>query len=281
MSAEVIASPTAKAVLGALLEARTGQQIGHGRAWRLETALRPILRDHAIEGLDALVGRLLDGRHPHLADIVVDALLNQETSFFRDPAVFGAVAELLDGITERRPRIWAAGCSAGQEPFSLAMMIAERDRPASEIVATDVSEPVLARARLGRFSHFEIQRGLPIVRMMRWFQAAGEEWEAKPELRRMVSFRHNNLVTDPAPSGQFDVVLCRNVLFYLALPIRRRVLGRLAGALRPGGVLVLGAGETVIGQSDAFEPSKRWRGLYEPLARPWPPREAAASAHGT
>ena len=277
MSAEVIASPAARAVLGALLEARTGQQIGTGRAWRLETALRPLLRDRAIDSLDTLVGRLLDGQHPHLGDDVVDALLNQESSFFRDPAVFGMIAETLDAITDRRPRVWAAGCSVGQEPFSLAMLIAERGRPAPEIVATDVSEPVLARARAGRFTHFEIQRGLPVGRMMRWFDAAGEEWEAKPELRRMVTFRRQNLVADPAPSGQFDVVLCRNVLFYLALPIRRRVLERLAGTLRPGGVLVLGAGETVIGQSDAFEPSKRWRGLYEPIARPWPPRVAATA----
>jgi chemotaxis protein methyltransferase CheR len=274
MIADDQTSPVARTVLGALMEARTGQRIAAGRAWRIETALRPLLRDRGLSSLDELVTHLLDGHHPALADQAVDAMLNGETSFFRDAAVLSLVAEVVEGVAGRRARVWSAGCSTGQEALSLAMLLAERGRVEADVVGTDVSDTAVARARAGRYSHFEIQRGLPIKSMMRWFEPAGDDWTARAELTRFVSFRRQNLLTDPAPPGEFDAVLCRNVLLYLAPDRRRRVLACLAGAVRPGGVLVLGAGETVIGQSDAFHPSERWRGLYEPVPRPWPPRAA-------
>jgi chemotaxis protein methyltransferase CheR len=258
-------------VLASLLEARTGQQIAANREWRIETALKPLMRERSFETLDQLVGDLL--RRPDLADQVVDVLLNQESSFYRDSAVFEMIANAIDDLrTEeptRRLRIWSAGCSIGQEPLSLAMMFAERDEGSSavspEIVATDVSEAALNRARSGRYSQFEIQRGLPVRRMMRWFDAVGPDWIAKPELVRQISFRKLNLVADPLPIGRFDIILCRNVLLYLSPMLRRRVLDRLAEVARLGGLLVLGAGETVIGQTEAFRPSQRYRGLYEPV----------------
>lgn len=268
------ASSAAVAVFAALLEARTGQQLATGRSWRVETALRPMLRERGLESLDQLMFQLLDGQHPGLADAVVEALLNGETSFFRDPAVFASVAELIAQL-DGRGRVWCAGCSTGQEPLSLAMTFADRDRAGPEIIATDLSDAALTRARAGRFTQFEVQRGLPMRQLVRWFDGVGDDWTAKPELVRQVAFRRHNLVSDPALAGGFDAILCRNVLFYLAPAVRRRVLERLAGALRPGGVLVLGAGETVIGSSDAFQPSQRFRGLYEPIMRPWPPRAAA------
>lgn len=258
----------AAAVLAALLEARTGQQIAQDRAWRLDTALKPLLRERGMDGLDQLVRELLLGEDHHLGDRIVDALLNQETSFFRDAPTFDLVGEALAQIAAgRRARIWSAGCSTGQEPLSLAMLLAERGAEQFEILATDVSEGALARARLGRFTQFEIQRGLPIRRMMRWFDADGNDWVAKPELMRHLSFRRINMVADQQPPGRFDLVMCRNLLMYLAGEQRHDVLRRVAAALRPGGLLVLGAGETVIGQTDAFVPSPRWRGLYEAADR--------------
>lgn len=262
-------------VLAALLESRTGQQIAANREWRIETALKPLLRDRGIETLDELVSQLLDGRNPALGDQVTDALLNQESSFFRDAAVFDMIAEAVNAFDAagvgRRPRIWSAGCSTGQEPLSLAMLFAEREAagqgPAPEIVATDVSEAALDRARAGRYSQFEIQRGLPIRRMMQWFDSVDGEWIAKPDLVRKIQFKRLNLVGDPPPIGRFDIVLCRNVLIYLSAPLRRQVFDRLTQVIRPGGLLVLGAGETVIGQTSAFEPSKRFRGLYEATGR--------------
>ena len=257
-------------VLAALLESRTGQQIAANREWRIETALKPLMRDRGHETLDELVGEVV--RSPGVGDLVVDALLNQESSFFRDSAVLDMIADAVDamraeGMT-RRVRIWSAGCSVGQEPLSLAMLFSERDAvtgaDAPEIVATDVSETALSRARAGRYSQFEIQRGLPIRRMMQWFDPVGGDWVAKPELVRQISFRKLNLVADPLPIGRFDIILCRNVLLYLSPALRTHVFDRFAEVARPGALLVLGAGETVIGQTDAFRPSPQYRGLYEP-----------------
>jgi chemotaxis protein methyltransferase CheR len=256
---------SAPGVLAALLEARTGQQLAADRAWRLDTTLNPLLRELGLDDLDQLVRAMLDGKHPSLADRIVDGLLNQESSFFRDPAIFDLMAEALAASTPGRvARIWSAGCSTGQEPLSLAMMLAERaNDDGFDIVASDVSDGALARARAGRFSQFEIQRGLPIRRMIRWFDAVDADWAAKPELMRRIAFHRVNLVADRPPPGRFDLVLCRNVLLYLAPAERGAVFERLARSLRPGGLLVLGAGETVIGQTDAFRPSARFRGLYE------------------
>ena len=269
MSALPTHSKGVMAALNSLLETRTGQQLAANREWRIETALKPLLRDLNLATLDDLVGAVQ--RSPDIADQAVDALLNQESSFFRDGAVIELVAEAVAAIRAdqqgRRVRIWSAGCSVGQEPLSLAMVFAEQESQDEslhpDIVATDVSESALTRARAGRYSHFEIQRGLPIRRMMRWFDQQGEDWVAKPDLVRRIAFRRINLVADPLPVGRFDVILCRNVLLYLPADLRRRVLDRFATVIRPGGLLVLGAGETVIGQTEAFRPSPRYRGLYE------------------
>ncbi|MES2422694.1 MAG: protein-glutamate O-methyltransferase CheR [Pseudomonadota bacterium] len=263
------ASPTAINVLTALLEARTGQQIAAYRSWRLDTALKPLLRDRNLDTLDQLVTQLLEGNDRLIGDRIVDALVNQETSFFRDAQVFEMLAEAVAAAETggRRARIWCAGCSTGQEPLSLAMLFADRHETTGalvpEIVATDVSDAAIARARAGRFSQFEIQRGLPMRRMVRWFDTTGSDWIAKPDLLKRVAFRRMNLMADPAPPGRFDIVLCRNVLLYLSAITKEQVFPKIAAALNPGGVFVMGAGETVIGQTRLFEPSKRFRGFYE------------------
>ncbi len=267
-----VASAGAMAILASLLEARTGQQIAANRTWRIETALKPVLRARGHDTLDQLVGELLDDQTDVIADMIVDALLNQESSFFRDAPVFDLIEQAVDAMQTsgnvRRPRIWSAACSTGQEPLSLAMIFAERaartGMPEPEIVATDVSDAAVLRARTGRYSQFEIQRGLPVRRMIEWFDAIGPDWVARPELVRKIAFRRHNLVGDVPPPGRFDIILCRNVLLYLSPSLRCRVFEILSQAVRPGGLIVLGAGETVIGQSEAFVPSQRFRGLYEP-----------------
>ncbi|PCD03687.1 chemotaxis protein CheR [Sphingomonas spermidinifaciens] len=260
----------ATGIIAALLEQRTGQQLAANRAWRLDATLKPLLRERGLADFDALVGALLGARDPNLADAVVEALLNQETSFFRDAGVLEQVVEAASSMASEggRPRIWSAGCSAGQEPLSLAMLFAERGGPMPDIQATDVSGAALARARSGRYSQFEVQRGLPIRRLMQWFDPVGEDWVGKPELVDRIRYRRQNLASDPVLPGKFDVILCRNVLLYFGGPTRARVLDALACALRPGGMLVLGAGETVIGQTDRLEPSRQWRGFYAISDRP-------------
>lgn len=268
VSTPPVPSPAA-GILTALLEARAGQTLTSERAWRIETALKPLLRERGLETLDQLVSRLLSDRDLGIGDRIVEALLNGETSFLRDPLVFDTVVEAV-AMAEargRRVRVWSAGCSSGQEPLSLAMLFAERQEasgaPLPEIVATDLSEAALARAQAGLYSQFEIQRGLPIRRAMRWFepQPSGE-WMAAPALLRMIAYRRLNLVDETWSLGSFDVILCRNVLLYLAPALKSAVFGRLAASLRPGGVLVLGAGETVIGSTRLFEPSRNLRGVY-------------------
>lgn len=255
----------AVAVLAALLEARTGQHLTADRTWRVETALRPLLGAPGPETLDDLVARLLEGSDAALSSRVVDALLNQETSFFRDAGVIeGAATAVAEIAAPRRPRIWSAACATGQEPLSLAMLFAEGGGAMPEIVATDVSAGAIARARAGTYTQFEVQRGLPIRRLMKWFDGGGEKpWAASPTLLSAISYRRQNLVADHPPAGGFDLILCRNVLFYLAPRHRPCVLERLADALAPGGLLLLGAGETVIGQTDRLRPSTRTRGFYE------------------
>ena len=225
----------------------------------------PIASQTAINVLTAL----LEGNDRLIGDRIVDALVNQETSFFRDAAVFDVLIEAvaLAEAEHRRVRIWCAGCSTGQEPLSLAMIFAERHAasgaPMPEIVATDVSEAAIARCRSARFTQFEIQRGLPVRRMICWFDTTGSDWVAKPELVKLVTFRRMNLVSDQPPPGRFDIILCRNVLLYLSTETKTGVFPKFADALNPGGKLVLGAGETVIGQTSAFEPSREFRGFYQ------------------
>ena len=257
-------------VLGGLLEARTGQQLVAGRQWRIETALKPVARSLGLEGVDALVAKLVSGKEDALATQIVEALLNNETSFFRDPGVFDLLnSTAFDRLRSarrdtKRLRIWSAGCSTGQEPYSLAIQFCEAEARWSgwsiDMAATDVSEAAVARARRGRFSQFEIQRGLPVRTMLRWFEQDGEDWVVDNRLRRMIRFATHSLTTPPP--GQFDVILCRNVLMYFAPPVRRAVFERLHEALAPDGVLMLGAGETVIGQTTRFSADPALRGLY-------------------
>ncbi|MEP9401673.1 protein-glutamate O-methyltransferase CheR [Sphingomonas sp. VNH70] len=266
---------SANDAITALLEARTGQQLDPGRNWRIDSALQPLLHDGGFASLDDLVARVVEGNERELADAVVDALLNHETSFFRDGPVLDhvarAAADMIQANPARRLRLWSAACSSGQEPLSLAMLFGESPEHFGamlpEIRASDVSAPVLRRARAGRYTHFEVQRGLPIRRLMQWFDPVEDQWQAKAELRYRILYSQQNLIADLPPAGRFDIILCRNVLMYLAPPMRRRVLDRLACVLRPDGLLVLGAGETVIGHSDALVPSETYRGFYRPARR--------------
>ncbi|QJU59615.1 protein-glutamate O-methyltransferase CheR [Sphingomonas sp. AP4-R1] len=264
-------SPLAEGAFSKLLERATGQELVAGRRWRIETALGPVMKAQGFDTLDQLATRLGRIEEARLQQEVVEALLNHETSFFRDLAAFRSFAdEVLPALAElrtdtKRLRIWSAGCSTGQEAYSLAIDFRKKpDRWQGwdiAIVATDVSPQAVSRAREGLYGQMEIQRGLPIGDMIGWFDAEGESWRAKPELRRSISFAVHNLM-EPPPLGRFDIVLCRNVLLYFPMATRRAVLDRIAGAMAPDGLLFLGAGETVLGQSEAFEADRSLRGFY-------------------
>ncbi|AYJ87558.1 protein-glutamate O-methyltransferase CheR [Sphingomonas paeninsulae] len=268
MNALAVPSP-ALTVFADLLERRTGQRISAGRSWRIEAALRPFLRELDIPNLGVLAERIA-ARDEALSTRVTEALLNNETSFFRDFNMFelfsqGALSSLAESCAvTRRLRFWSAGCSTGQEAYTLAMMLRDQGARwegwAFDILATDVSASVIARGRAGRYSQFEIQRGLPVRTMLKWFEQQGEDWVLDPDVRRSVRFATHNLLS-PAP-GRFDVILCRNVLMYFQAEARAQLFDHLADALDPGGILVMGAGETVIGQTARFKPHPEWRGFY-------------------
>jgi len=265
-------SDSSSRILAGLLEARTGQQLTLNRRWRLETALSSLLREREIATLDELITILVMGREPALATLVVEALLNNETYFFRDRQPFDLLsAQALPALAKaradkKRLRIWSAGCSTGQEAYSLAMLFAEDPVKWAgwtiDILGSDVSEGAVRRARDGIYSQFEVQRGLGITQMIRWFEECDDGWRAIEPLRRMVRFQVQNLLEPPPHPGEFDIVLCRNVLLYLNNERRAQVFDRIGGAMAPDGWLMLGAGETVIGQTRRFEADTEARGLY-------------------
>jgi chemotaxis protein methyltransferase CheR len=259
-------------ILAGLLEARTGQQLTMSRRWRLETALSSILRERGIASIDELITILVMGREPSLATRVVEALLNNETYFFRDRLPFDLLShQALPALAQRRAqsrrlRIWSAGCSTGQEVYSLAMLFEEEPQKwlgwTIDILGTDVSEGVIERARAGTYSQFEVQRGLGIQQMIKWFEEGSDGWRANQAVRRPVRFQVHNLLEQPPRPGEFDIILCRNVLLYLNEATRAKAFDRLASALAPDGWLMLGAGETVIGQTARLVSDRDSRGLY-------------------
>ena len=280
-------SDASSRILAGLLEARTGQHLTMSRRWRIETALQPLMRERKIGSLDGLVAALVARSDERLADAVVEALLNNETFFFRDRQAFdqllGPALLRLESARRRTRRlaIWCAGCSTGQEAYSIAMHFAEQKARWSgwtiEIVGTDVSRAAVEQARSGVYSQFEVQRGLPVLQMMRWFEELpGAAWRIAAELRRSIRFEVSSLVGPAAPAGKFDIVLCRNVLLYFSPEMRRSAFARLASAAADDGALMLGAGETVIGQTDAFVSDPDCRGLYLRVPEK-PERRRAAS----
>ena len=265
-------SDSSSRILAGLLEARTGQQLTMSRRWRIETALSALLRERGISTLDELITILVMGREPSLSQQVVEALLNNETYFFRDRAPFDLLARYalpelqVRRQKNRRIRIWSAGCSTGQEVYSLAMLFADEPEKwigwTIDILGTDVSNACIDRARAGTYTQFEVQRGLGINQMIKWFEECADGWRAVEPLRKPVRYQVHNLL-EPAPHpGGFDIVLCRNVLLYLSPDKKAVAFDRLAGAMAEDGWLMLGAGETVIGQSTKLGADIKARGLY-------------------
>jgi chemotaxis protein methyltransferase CheR len=287
-------SDSSSRILAGLLEARTGQQLTMSRRWRIETALSALLRERGIATLDELITILVMGKEPSLSQKVVEALLNNETYFFRDRAPFDvlqrhALVELAQSRSKsKRLRIWSAGCSTGQEVYSLSMLFAEEPEKwrgwTIDILGTDVSTGCIDRARTGAYSQFEVQRGLGINQMIKWFEETADGWRAVEPLRKPVRFQVHNLL-EPAPHpGDFDIVLCRNVLLYLSPEKKTLAFERIAGAMAQDGWLMLGAGETVIGQTAKLGSDINARGLYRLVGdgsrvdKRGPDRRAAAGA---
>jgi chemotaxis protein methyltransferase CheR len=240
---------------------QSGIVLDEDKHYLIESRLMPLARNAKLANLDELCARLRSKRWPELSQEVMEALTTNETLFFRDMAPFEALRmRVLPELMGQRPptqtlRIWSAAASSGQEAYSVAMLVHEmklESRPV-EILGTDISENILERARQAKYVQFEVNRGLPAIYLVKYFERVGLDWRLKDGIRKMVTFRRFDLRQPVTPLGRFDIILCRNVLIYFDVETKVNILNQLWTALQPGGFLLLGGAETVLSVQDRFE----------------------------
>ena len=267
-----------------LLKERSGLDLSADKQYLVESRLIPLARRAGLTGIAELVAKIKAGSAA-LTSEVVEAMTTNETFFFRDKIPFDHLREsILPALVQARAgrrslRIWCAASSTGQEPYSIAMCVKEFAGLAGwrvEIVATDLSQGVLEKSKAGIFSQFEVQRGLPIQMLVKYFTQVGELWQLNADIRAMVQHRQLNLLQDFSHLGTFDVIFCRNVLIYFDQDTKTGIFERLARLLEGDGVLALGAAESVVGISDVFKPYPDRRGLYR-VNPDRAPRKASAA----
>ncbi len=249
--------------LSALVARRSGLALGSGKEYLLEARLIPIANSLGMPSLVELVRHLRVRRDENLEATITEAMTTNETLFFRDKTPFDELKEqilpelIANRQTSRRLRIWSAAASTGQEAYSLLMTIRESFPQLSswriEVIGTDISQQALSKARQGTYSQFEVQRGLPIQLLVKYFQQVPEGWQISQELRNAVTFKPLNLLENLSSLGEFDIIFCRNVLIYFEQANKTTILDRMERQLRPDGYLVLGAAETVLGVTNRFQ----------------------------
>ena len=257
-----------------LMRERSGLVLAADKVYLVESRLLPVARRRGMAAIEDLVQAVRQRRDEALMVEITDAMTTNESFFFRDIKPFDNLRDsILPQIAERRRaagksqiRIWCAACSSGQEPYSIAMLLKENAAKLAgfrfEIVATDLSTEILSKATAGIYTQFEVQRGLPIQLLLKYFKKNGDLWQIDAGVRSMVSYRHYNLLDAFTPLGAFDIVFCRNVLIYFDQPTKSDILRRLSKQMPPDGALFLGGAESVMGLTDAFKPIQGLRGIY-------------------
>ncbi len=259
-------------LIARLLKERSGLALNKEKAYLLESRLNPVARKWNFSGFDELAQAIRTNNDAALLVDVTEAMTTNESFFFRDQRPFEQFNEIvLPHLLEARAakhsfRIWSAACSSGQEPYTLAMLLKEHAAKLAgwkvEIVATDLSNEILDKAKQGLYSQFEVQRGLPITLLVKHFVQVGDRWQIDDSLSKMIKFQQFNLLGDFSSLGRFDVVFCRNVLIYFDMPTKTQVLEGIADLLPPDGFLYLGGAETVLGTTDRFQIIQGQRGIY-------------------
>jgi len=262
------------------LKERSGLVLSADKQYLVESRLLPVARKAGLGSLGELAAALKAGDADALMTAVVEAMMTNESFFFRDKQPFEyfrlTVLPALQAArgNSRTIRVWCAAASTGQEPYSLAMCLKEMQHEIAdwriELLATDLSNDVLERARLGIYSQFEVQRGLPVRLLIKYFTRVGEMWQIAPDLRAMVKYEQLNLLSDFSHLGVFDLIFCRNVLIYFDQETKVDLLNRLARVIARDGYFVLGAAETVLGLTNAFKTVPNRHGLYAPAGLPRP-----------
>ncbi|MDW8372040.1 MAG: CheR family methyltransferase [Planctomycetota bacterium] len=257
--------PLAKAdadFLRQLVRAKSGIVLGEDKGYLLESRLTPLAKAIGLEGVEDLVPRLRSEPNGQLARQVVEAMTTNETFFFRDLHPFECLKKVVlpDLIAKRaasrRLDFWCAAASTGQEPYSVAIVLREHFPQVSgwtvRFLATDIATEVLKRARAGRYSQLEVNRGLPAPLLLKYFTKDGLDWVIKDDLKRMIEFKELNLLDAYPISGQLDVIFIRNVLIYFDIETKREILAKCRKLLRPDGYLFLGGAETTLNIDDNF-----------------------------
>ncbi len=251
----------------------SGIVLSQSKEYLVDSRLKPIAEEHGFADVSALARGLAHA--PEVVKLAVtDAMTTNETFFFRDKTPFKLFEEIvLPQIAKARRgtgkmRIWCAAASTGQEPYSLAMLLLKHKRLWAglnvEIMATDLSPTAISKAKQGRYTQFEVQRGLPVDLLVAHFTQDGTHWVVSDTIKRMVKFSQFNLLGNFGSVGAFDVIYCRNVLIYFDGETKRQVLTSLSKVIKPDGYLVLGAADTVIGSNGECERAQE-RGLYQPV----------------
>lgn len=255
-----------------ILKARSGLLLTNDKAYLLESRLLPVARKWKLATFDDLVRLIRTKNDEAVIRDVVEAMTTNESFFFRDTKPFDQFKQIcMPALLKARAaqktiRIWSAACSSGQEAYSLAMILSEMGSALNgwkiDIVGTDLSLEILTRAKEGLYSQFEVQRGLPITLLVKYFQQTGDRWKLSDTIRNKVQYREWNLLSDPVSLGKFDIVYCRNVLIYFDQPTKAKVLAGIAKQMPEDGFLFLGGAETVLGISDKFQLLPGQRGIY-------------------
>jgi len=258
--------------ISSLIRGRSGLVLTPDKSYLLESRLMPVARKHGLKGLEDLIGQMRTRKEEALIVEVIEAMTTNESFFFRDIKPFDLLRdEVLPPILEKRKtqkhlRIWCAAASSGQEPYSIAIVLKELGIKLTgwkvDIVGTDISHDILKKAAAGTYSQFEVQRGMPIQLLLKYFDKKDESWQIKPEIQNMVTYKHWNLLDSLRQLGGFDIVFCRNVLIYFDADTKAKVLGEIAKLIPKDGMMFLGGAETVLGVSDKFKPVQGQRGVY-------------------
>jgi chemotaxis protein methyltransferase CheR len=251
---------------------RSGLALTEDKSYLLESRLMPVVRRRRFNGLTDLVAAIRNKNDESLITEVTEVMTTNETFFFRDNRPFDQFRDVVlprlmeSRASKKRIRVWSAGCSSGQEPYSLAIVVKELGSQLAdwniEIVGTDISERILRKANDGIYSQFEVQRGLPIRMLIKYFHQMESGWEIDESIRSMVRYRSFNLLDNLSALGTFDVVYCRNVLTYFDDPTKLDVLSRIRNQMADDGILYLGGAEMVLGICDELKPVPGHRGMY-------------------
>lgn len=281
-------TPAEFQVIAQLVKQRSGLALGEDKMYLVESRLLPVAQRHGLSDLTRLIQRVRTPGADALVADVVEAMTTNETFFFRDKTPFDHFEKVVlpslisSRAAQKSLRIWCAAASTGQEPYSLAMILKEKFPQVRDwkidIIGTDISKEVLAKARAGTYTQFEVQRGLPIQLLIKYFKQEGQSWNISDDIKKMVQYRNYNLLDGFLSLGNFDVVFCRNVLIYFDRETKADVLKRISERMPSDAFLLLGAAETVIGVSDRFQPAGDARGLYVKAAPAAKPAAAAAAA---